>query len=172
MEILSKILRVAFYLPLFFQIGCNLLVNGATNFGTTQAFNTVRGGFAKVLVIEPIQNLDTYSRLQFWPFQNSIGNNISPELLQTLNDKVSEAIGGGMFFKAGMKVLVMKGEVIHIYQGILTDSIIVRVQLLDGKTGNSLGKANVEGREEGLLGIKEAASGVALGVVELLNKYR
>jgi len=32
--------------------------------------------------------------------------------------------------------------------------------------------ANVEGREEGFLGIEEAGSGVASGVVELLRKYK
>ncbi|MGA2957710.1 MAG: hypothetical protein ABSF48_18540 [Thermodesulfobacteriota bacterium] len=67
---------------------------------------------------------------------------------------------------------MVKGEVIHIYRGILINSIVARGYLLDGKTGKSLGVANVEGREEGFLGIEEAGSGVASGVVELLRKYK
>ena len=167
-----------FCLLILLQNGCAALVNpdlaslfgnAFTNFGTTQTVNTARGAHNNILIIEPIQNLGDYARITFEPFQSAIRSNISPELLTIVNERVSEKIGKSGLGKYGERTLVVKGEIIHIYRGTLSNSIVARVNLLDGKTGESLGVANVEGREEGFRGIEEAASGVASGVVELLE---
>jgi hypothetical protein len=167
-----------FCLLLLLQNGCAslaspdlaaLLGNAFTNFGTTQTYNTARGGHNKILIIEPVQNLGDYAHVNFEPFQSGIRGNISPEFLQIVNEKVSEKIGESDFGKRGERTVVVKGEIIHIDRGTLSNSIVVRVNLSDGKTGESLGVANIEGREEGFNDIAEAASGVASGVVELLE---
>ena len=169
------------FLIIFLQNGCaaivapdvpGLLGTAFSGFGTSQTVSTARGAQDKILIIEPIQNLGEYAHVNFQPFQSGIGGNISPELLRILNEKVSEKIGISEFGKQGEKTLVLKGEIIHINRGTLGNSIVARVNLSDGKTGEPLGVANVEGKEEGFLDIEEAASGVASGVVELLESSK
>lgn len=169
---LNKISLSIFGLLILLQSGCTLLANSATNFGATQAVNTARGAQSIILIIEPIRNLADYNTLEFHPFQSAIGNNISPELLRLMNRKVAEELRHGQDGKANKKRLIVRGEVIHIDQGTLGNSIVVKVFLADGQTSQSLGLANVEGREEGFLGIEEAASGVASGVVRLLKEHK
>ena len=154
------------------QNGCALVTDSATSFGGTQAINTARGAHAKILIIESVHSSKGYHQVKFWPFHNGIGPNISSRLLRTINERVAEEIKNIGFEGRGESPVVVKGEVIHIYEGILINSIVVKVYLLDGATGRSLGVANVEGREEGLLGIEPAAEAVASGVVELLEKYK
>lgn len=166
------------FLLILLQNGCaalagpdlsSLLGNAFTSYGTSQTVKTARGAHDKILIIKPIRNLGDYSHVNFEPFRSGIGGNISPGLLKTVNEKVSQEIRSSDFGKRGKRTLVVKGEIIHIDRSILSNSIVVRVKLSDGKTGELLGVANVEGRQEGFLDIEEAASGVAAGVAKLLE---
>ena len=166
---------------ILFQNGCALLATVApssvvtstvTGLGASEAIHTVRGGYYKILIIEPIHNLRSYGHVDFLPFGSAIGPGISPELLKIVNEKVSEKIRNSRFGKPGESTLIVKGEVININQGTLSCSILVKVQLLDKETDKSQGVANVEGKHEGFPGIDEAASGLADGVFELLEKHQ
>jgi hypothetical protein len=92
--------------------------------------------------------------------------------LKAVNEKVSEKIKDSRFGRPGNSTLIIRGEVIHINQGTLSSSILVKVRLLDKGTAKSQGAANVEGKQEGFLGIEEAASGLADGIMELLEKHQ
>ena len=179
---MRKFMPLAYLFLILLQNGCGLLAaalapsavatSTATSFGASEAYHTARGGTYKILIVEPIHDLRSYRHVDLSPFRSEIGDNILPELLKTVNERVSQKISKSEFGKPGEPILIIEGEVIDIDQGTLSNSILLKVRLLDKQTGQSLGVANVDGKEEGFLKMDGAVSGLADGIVELLKKHR
>ncbi len=141
-------------------------------FTASEAFMTARGGHGKATIIRPIQGLRNYTHIKIQPIGSAIGENISPELLKYLNAQIVEEVHKIQFEKPGGKTLLIRGKVIHLFDGVLEEYIVANVELLDTETHKSLGEANIEGKSEGIRSIKAAASGVALGIAQLLENHR
>jgi hypothetical protein len=133
---------------ILWQNGCTLLpalapssvvTDTVTGLGASEAIHTARGGYYKILIIEPIHNLRSYAHVDLLSFGSAIGPGISPELLKAVNEKVSARISNSRFGKPGENTLIVKGEVSNLNQGTLSCSILVKVQLLDKETGRSQG---------------------------------
>ena len=141
-------------------------------FTASEAYMTARGGYAQIIIIRPVQGLRNYNHIKIQPLGSAIGENISPELLKYLNGQIVEEVHKIEFEKPGGKTLLVRGKVIHIFDGVLEEYIVANVELLDADTHVILGVANIEGKSEGIRSIKAAASGVALGIAKLLESHR
>ena len=147
-----------------FISGCGLAV--------TQVVSTVRGGYSDILVIKPVKNLKEYSSVEFKPFSSGISNKISSELLLDINNKVTNELSKSGFSKFVGKTLILTGSVIHTSSSLSRKNIIVKIELMDKTTSQSIGMANINGQAEGALDFKAAASGIAFGIIKLLKEHR
>ncbi len=141
-------------------------------FAASGAYMTARGGYGEITIIRPVQGLGTYTQIKFQPFESTIGEKISPELLKYLNNQIFEEVHNIEFEKPGGKTLLIRGKVIHLFEGVLEKYIVANVELLDADTHKSLGVANIEGRSEGIHTMKAAAEGLAGGITKLLERHR
>lgn len=144
------------------------MVAQGCGFAAKQAASTARGGHGHYLTIVPVYNLQEYQSVSFVPFTNSIGDNLSADLLKEVNDRVTNELMESGIKPTGGKSLELTGTVIHLDDGVLQNQIVVQVDLRDIQTGRSVGRAKVEGEVEGARGLKAAAQGVAYGVLKLL----
>lgn len=160
----NKCLLLFVCLLIVFTSGCGLAVK--------QVVSTTRGGYSDILVIKPVKNLKGYSRVEFRPFSSGISNKISSELLQDINNRVGNELSKSGFSKSVGKTLILMGSVIHTSSSLLRKNIIVKVELMDETTSQSIGMANINGQAEGARSLKAAASGIASGIIKLLKKYR
>lgn len=154
----------------YFMVLITILVLSAHGCGLAamQAVKTARGGHGHYLTITPVFNLNDYRSVDFVPLENAVGDNFSPDLLQYLNEQVTAELLESGIPTSGTKSLELRGKVIHIDDGTLSNQIVVLVDLRDSQTGRSMGRANVSGEVEGARGLKAAARGVAFGVIKLL----
>lgn len=137
-----------------------------------QAVSTARGGFSDVLVISPIRSLDGYESIRFIPIVNDVGDNVSSTILEQFNKRVQdELVARGASPPRG-KVLELSGRIIHIETERLHKEVIVRVQLSDAGSGETIGVANVTGQADGISDVEDMANGLAEGAVKLLQKGR
>jgi hypothetical protein len=160
----NKYLLLFVCLLIVFTSGCGLAVK--------QIASTARGGYSDLLVIKPVENLQGFSSIEFKSFSSDINDKISSELLNDINNKVATELSKSGFNKSGGKTLIFSGSVIHINSSLLSKNIIVKVELIDKTTSQSLGMANISGQAEGACSLKAAASGIASGIINLLNKYQ
>ena len=160
----NKYLLLFVCLLIVFTSGCGLAVK--------QIASTARGGYSDLLVIKPVENLQGFSSIEFKSFSSDINDKISSELLNDINNKVATELSKNGFNKSGGKTLILTGSVIHINSSLLSKNILVKVELIDKTTSQSLGMANISGQAEGACSLKAAASGIASGIINLLNKYQ
>jgi len=133
-----------------------------------KAVQTARGGHGHFLTINPVSNLSNYNSIAFVPLENAVGDNLSPDLLQEVNKSIAAQLLASGISTSGTKSLELRGKVIHIEDGVISNQILTQVELRDSQTGSSVGLANVSGEVEGARALKAAARGVAFGVVKLL----
>jgi hypothetical protein len=146
---------------------CLLVLISGCGFGVTQTEKTA----SDILVIGQIKNLQAYSRVDFKSFKSDIGTNISDNLLREVNEKTAKKLEQTEFNRPGGKALTVKGDIIHLDGASMRRYIVARVALADPETGETLGAANIAGKAEGsVLGLSDAATGVAEGVERLLRE--
>ena len=154
----------------YFMVWITILVLSAHGCGLAaqKAVQTARGGHGHYLTITHMSNLSNYNSVDFVPLENAVGGNLSAELLQEVNGQVRAGLRESGIRTSGTKSLELRGKVIHIDDGVISNQILVQVDLRDSQTGSSVGRANVSGEVEGARGLKAAAQGVAHGVMKLL----
>ncbi len=160
----NKCLLLFICLLIVFTSGCGLAAK--------QVVCTARGGYSDLLVIKPVENLQGFFSIEFKSFSSDINDKISSELLNDINNKVATELSKNGFNKSGGKTLILTGSVIHINSSFLSKNILVKVELIDKTTSQSLGMANISGQAEGACNLEAAASGIASGIISLLNKYQ
>ncbi len=157
------------YFVLIFM--CLLSLNGCGGMVMT-AVSTVRGGESDLIVVERVQNLQSYNSINLNPFTISVYKRLTPKLLTYMNNKIHDQLSdnGAKLEEDGQ--LSVSGTVLHLADGFRIKQILVQVKLQDTTTDHLLGVVNVMGKASGLRGIKSAADAVAEGVTELLASYQ
>ena len=154
---------------------CLLVVLSGCGFTTTQTVKTNRGAPGAVLVVGQIRSLQAYTHIDFKAFKSAVGGHISENLLRDVNEKTAqklEKLERDDLNRPEGKTLIVKGEVIHLDSAVMRRYIVVKVELADSSTGETLGVANITGQVEGAVrGLGDAATGVAEGVEKLLRDH-
>jgi hypothetical protein len=139
-------------------------------FGGCTLFQTAFSDDRELIIIQPIKRLGSYQNVEFKSFTSDI-DKIYAGLVRDINNNISKRLREGGFITFTGKTLLITGKVMQIEEGFSQSDILVRVELKDKSSGNSLGIANVKGKVEAERGLKAAAAEVAINVVNLLTKY-
>jgi len=156
--------RTCLYVLLIMNIlalnGCGLAVKGVAD--------TALGGTSELLVIEPVQDLQSYNSLEVIPFTSSVGGHLSTELLAYLNDKVAAYNSKRGLKQTEGRQLQLSGEVLHMTDGIYEKQILMQLKFLDPVAEQSLGLINVMGEANSIRGLTAVVDSLADSVTELL----
>lgn len=158
-----------FYYSIFIFV-CLLSLNGC-GMVMMNAVGTVRGGENDYLIVEPVQNLESYKSIKLVSIKGQANKRLTPELLSYMNKKVHEELSssGAKLRKKGH--LRVSGKVLNIADSFRKKEILVQLSLHDIKTKQSLGVVNITGEASGLRGIKSAADEIAEGLTDILASY-
>ena len=139
-----------------------------------QTIQTVRGGYSDVLVIQPVEFLRDYQTVDFRPLTSDVGDHVSPALLSQFQSAVSTELTARGVAPPSGRVLRIQSRVIHVElkPHALHKEIILRVNLVDGATGRLVGVVNITGQAGGVSDVKDLATGLAKGIVQLLAEHR
>ncbi len=121
----------------FILNGCGLAVKGVAD--------TAMGGRSDLLIINPIQDLQSYNNLTIIPFTSSVGGHLDNELLAHLNKKVTSYNSREKSKQPKGKQLLLSGTILHLTDGIYEKQILLQLEFKDQITGESLGLINVMG---------------------------
>lgn len=156
--------KTTFYLLFIFNIfmlnGCGLAVKGIAD--------TAIGGSSDLLIVEPIQDLRSYTSLTIIPFTNSIGRHLDTELLVYLNEKVSTYNSQKSLKQHKGKMLLLSGTILHLTDGVYEKQILLQLEFKDQITGRSLGLINVMGEANSIRGLTTVIDSLADSVSKLL----
>ncbi|MEN8180469.1 MAG: hypothetical protein ABFS39_17855 [Pseudomonadota bacterium] len=155
------VIIVAFLLPLN---GCGMVV--------LTAVDTVRGEQSDLLIVETVQDLQSYHAIVLEPVTSAVGEQLDPTLLAYLNSKIHDELVHSGIKLSDEGQLHLSGLVLHVENGIRKKQLVVQMKLQVTKTGQSLGVANITGQSSGLRGLKSSAGGIAKEISELLKTHQ
>jgi hypothetical protein len=135
------------------------------------AVNTARGGGNDLYIINPAQDLSSFSSIHLNQFTGGTNERLTPQLLMYMNNEIHNRLSenGVDLSKDGQ--LRISGAVIYLIDSFSSKQILVEVRLEDSTTGYFLGSVNVLGEAMGLRGIETAVDEVADGITELLKTH-
>lgn len=152
----------------FILLATILLALNGCGMAVKTVVDTARGGTSDILVVEPVQNLQSYDSLDIRPFTSAAGGQLKPNLLAHLNDKILANLSENGVKQARGSQLRVYGTVLHLTNEILKKQILVQVKFQDTVTGQSIGLVNVTGQANSIRGLTAGVDAVAAGVTELL----
>lgn len=135
-----------------------LLALSSCGMALKTAVDRAQGGTSDTLTlfIGPVQSLNAYNSIEIVPFISAIGTQISPELLNDLNDKIVTNLfdNGVKQIKGGE--LRISGSVLHLPDDTLSKQIIVQVKFHDSATNQSIGIVNLLVRPTAFVALAQA----------------
>ncbi|MBU2550166.1 MAG: hypothetical protein KKB20_17290 [Proteobacteria bacterium] len=106
------------------------------------------------------------------PFTSAVGNNMPSDLLRDINERVAARIQTERWTASGGLKVNLTGQVIHIGGAPCCPEIVVRVELTDTTSGQTLVLANVAGQAPARAELNAAAEQIAPGVMQLFETFR
>ncbi len=150
-------------ISLFVLSGCGMAVKTAVN--------TARGGEYDLYIVDSVQDLRSFTRINLNQFTGSKNERLTPALLTYMNNEIHDELSESGVELSEHGELSISGSVMYLIDSFGDKQILVEVKLNDAKTGLFLGSVNLLGQALGLRGIESAANEVAEGIVELLVRH-